>query len=93
MIIREELLKGLTEDQIKKVKDFDDPRDLLALAKDEGVELTEEQLDAVSGGTCDEKPRCPMCNSSNVKDVTPYQGEDTAPNVYMCKDCHHQFTK
>lgn len=41
MIIREELLKGLTEDQIKKVKDFDDPRDLLALAKDEGVELTE----------------------------------------------------
>lgn len=50
--MRKELLEGLTEDQIAKVKEFDDVRDLLQLAKDEGVELNEEQLKAISGGGC-----------------------------------------
>ncbi|MBQ9457926.1 MAG: bacteriocin [Bacilli bacterium] len=52
MNVRKELLRGLTEDQIAKVRDFDDPNDLLQLAKDEGVELNEEQLNAISGGGC-----------------------------------------
>lgn len=50
--MKQELLKGLTEDQITKVKACDDVSDLLQLAKDEGVELNEEQLAAVSGGAC-----------------------------------------
>ncbi len=50
--MKKELLKGLTEEQIKKVKDCDDVHDLLQLAKDEGVELNEEQLNAISGGAC-----------------------------------------
>ena len=50
--MKQELLKGLTEEQIAKVKACDNNADLLQLAKDEGVELTREQLAAVSGGTC-----------------------------------------
>ena len=50
--MKKELLEGLTEDQIAKVKACDDVHDLLQLAKDEGVELTEEQLNAISGGAC-----------------------------------------
>lgn len=50
--MREELLKGLTEEQIAKVREFDDVSDLIQLAKDEGVELTEEQLNAINGGGC-----------------------------------------
>ena len=50
--MKKELLSGLTEDQIAKVKAIDDVNDLLQLAKDEGVELNEEQLAAVSGGAC-----------------------------------------
>jgi len=50
--MKKELLKGLTEEQINKVKACDDVNDLLQLAKDEGVELNEEQLNAVSGGAC-----------------------------------------
>lgn len=50
--MKKELLKGLSEDQIAKVKACDDSKDLLQLAKDEGVELTPEQLEAVSGGGC-----------------------------------------
>ena len=50
--MRQELLKGLTEEQIEKVKACDNISDLLQLAKDEEVELNEEQLEAVSGGAC-----------------------------------------
>lgn len=50
--MKESLLKGLTPDQIEKVKACEDTHDLLQLAKDEGVELSEEQLSAVSGGVC-----------------------------------------
>ena len=52
--MRKELLKGLTKEQIAKIKKFDNVSDLIQLAKDEGVELTEEQLNAISGGGCDD---------------------------------------
>ena len=50
--MRKELLKGLTEEQIAKVKACENSSDLLQLARDEGVELNEEQLSAISGGAC-----------------------------------------
>ena len=50
--MKKELLKGLSEEQIAKVKACENKGDLLQLAKDEGVELTDEQLQAVSGGAC-----------------------------------------
>ena len=59
--MRKELLKGLTEDQIKKVRACDDVNDLLQLAKDEGVELNDEQLAAVNGGAC-------TCEEENERD-------------------------
>ena len=52
MNVKQELLNGLTADQIEKVAECDNTFDLLQLAKDEGVELNDEQLDAVSGGGC-----------------------------------------
>ena len=52
LVMRKELLKGLTEEQIAKVREFDDVSDLIQLVKDEGVELTEEQLNAINGGGC-----------------------------------------
>ena len=50
--MKEELLKGLTEEQIAKVKACDNVDDLLQLAKDEDVQLNEEQLEAINGGAC-----------------------------------------
>ncbi len=59
--MKKELLKDLTDEQIKMVKACDDINDLMQLAKDEGVELSEEQLNAISGGACSDstnnKPR------------------------------------
>ena len=55
MTMRDELLKGLTEEQIAKARACKNQEELLALAREEGIELTDEQLAAVSGGGfCDE---------------------------------------
>ena len=48
--MKEELLKGLTEEQILKIKACKTSEELLALAKAEGIELTDEQLEVISGG-------------------------------------------
>ena len=65
--MREDLLKGLTEGQIAKLKECKGQEEILAAAKEEGIELTEDQLEAVSGG-CGPCPftRCPRCQSDQV---------------------------
>ena len=50
--MKSELLKGLSMEQIEKVKSCKSASDMLELAKAEGVKLTAEQLSAVSGGGC-----------------------------------------
>ena len=68
---KEELLKGLTEEQIAKVRSCKNPEESISLAKAEGIELTNEQLEAVSGGKhgCISTPTypCPRCGSLNIK--------------------------
>lgn len=50
--MKKDLLKGLTDEQIAMVKNCSSPDDLIQLAEDEGVELNDEQLRAISGGAC-----------------------------------------
>ena len=50
--MKKDLLKGLNEEQIAKVKACKNQEELLKLAKEEGIELTSEQLEAISGGAC-----------------------------------------
>ena len=56
------LLEGLTEEQIAKIKDCKSQEEMLKLAKEEGIELSEEQLEAVSGGCNTANEKCPQCN-------------------------------
>ena len=97
--MRKELLKGLSEEQIKKVEACKNAEEILALAKAEGVQLSDEQLEAVSGGGCiGRDPECPKCGSKNLK-VTHRQ-EDSSCNYhekswftyFKCKDCGHKWT-
>ena len=74
--MREELLKGLTKEQIARVKACKNGNELLELAKAEGVELTDEQLKAISGGgVCSvvsnigdaiNQSDCPFCGCNDV---------------------------
>ncbi len=79
LTMRKELLKGLTEEQIAKVEKCKSPEEILALAKEEGVELTGEQLEAVSGGGLCKSNKCPNCGSKNMKQKWSHH--------YYCLDC------
>ena len=85
--MREELLKGLSEEQIVKAKACKSPEELLKLAKGEGVALTPEQLEAVSGGcgsTWYVGAECPVCGSTNTK---YYKGTWSHKATQVCYDC------
>ena len=43
-------LKDLTEEQMKRARECKTPEELIELAQAEDIELSDEQLDAVSGG-------------------------------------------
>ena len=90
--MKKELLKGLSEEQIAKVKACKSHEELLALEKKEGVELTEEQLAVASGGgACSvisdigdyiNPNDCPRCGSNNIKDKGTY---------YICQSCGYKI--
>ena len=84
--MKEELLKDLSAEQIAKVKACKNHEELLRLAKDEGVELSDEQLAAISGGSlCRSTPTftCPKCGSKKVK--TRYN--ENSINTWYGNDC------
>lgn len=86
--MKNDLLKGLTEEQIAKARECKSEEELLELARKEGVKLTDEQLESISGG-CGQKPKervCPGCHSTNVQSRTEYrQSHDV--EICCCLDC------
>ena len=91
--MKQELLKGLSEEQIAKVKACKSHEELLALAKKEGFALTDEQLAAVSGGGfCYSTPSftCPKCGSTNVS-ATCRTGPASKWFDCKCKDCGYRW--
>ncbi len=96
LTVRKELLKGLTEEQIKKIETCKDSNEILKLAKEEGIALNDEQLEAVAGGCSDvgNARKCPECGADNAKLEKDY---DTNPGKlllqYTCKKCGHKWTK
>ena len=91
--MKQELLKGLTEEQIEKVKACKNTEELLALVKAEGIQLTDEQLEAVSGGGCFSTIKCPKCGSTKHFKEEHYVGAGGGANqtFYICKDCGHKW--
>ena len=88
--MQQDLLKGLTKEQIEKARACKSSEELLKLARQEGIELTDEQLEAISGGACLEPRRpidliCPQCGSSNVS-YEDFDMSDTRTTCH-CKDC------
>ena len=93
--MREELLKGLSKQQLEKVSKCKNEKELLALAKEEGVELTSEQLEAVSGGACSPHQQfrtaaCPQCGEQTqgeFVETTPGDGK----YHFVCKHCGFEW--
>ena len=57
--------EDLTPEQQEKAKACKTAEELIALAKEEGIELTDEQLEDMSGGVNWKRPDCPWneCDS------------------------------
>ena len=88
--MKQELLKGLNEEQIAKLKECKSNEEILKAAKDEGIELTDEQLEAVSGGCGFVDPtNCPKCNSTNF--ITADINMDGSRVKYLCNSCGCRF--
>ena len=91
--MKEELLKGLTEEQIAKAKKCKNTDELLKLAKEEGFTLNDEQLAAVSGGVCSESTvavTCPKCGTNFNGGV--YR-DSSSKNLgkFTCPNCGHTW--
>lgn len=84
--MKEELLKGLTEEQIAKIKACKSQEEILKLAKEEGIELTDEQLEAVNGGCTAPEYICPKCGSKSV-----YTRPQMSYYQCICNDCGFQW--
>ena len=64
--------------------------EVLAIAKEEGIELTDEQLEAVSGGMCSTIPtNCPFCGSTDDFKVS---AANLLTTTYYCYYCGRSFT-
>ena len=84
--MKKELLNGLSEEQIEKVKACKNPEELFRLAKEEDIELTEEQLAAINGGACSSiRITCPWCGS--------YFAVQRSGEFFHCEFCDCTFTK
>jgi hypothetical protein len=61
MNIPENILSTLTDEQKKAVEAAQTPEELLALAKENGYELSPEQLEGAAGGWCPDCGRFDEC--------------------------------
>ncbi len=95
--MRQELLKGLSEEQVKKVEACKSTEEILSLAKVEGIELSDEQLEAVTGGGCLGTRKCKKCGSKNIHERRQqYPGSGGMPGrvvyFYTCRECDYEWT-
>lgn len=87
--MREELLKGLTEEQIAKLDQCDTAEKMVKLAGEEGIELNDEQLEAVSGGVCEDvSVPCPRCGTNPVEQM---YGKRLVKRGLRCPECGYEF--
>ena len=92
--MKKDLLKGLSKEQLERARACKSSQELLALAKEEGVELSQEQLEAVNGGACikertPEHRDCPVCQSANTRAY--YWDHSDKTSAYECLSCGHKW--
>lgn len=66
------------------------PEDVLSLAREEGIELSDESLGQISGGWGADDSDCPPCPKCHSTKVTRERLDGhESPKVYVCLSCGH----
>ena len=74
-----------------KVEACTTPEELMKLAKAEGLEIPDEQLQEIAGGSWggSETPaKCPQCGSANIN--ISIEGRT---RVFICRECKHKWSR
>ena len=86
----------LTEEQKAKVDGCKTPQELQELAKEEGLELSLEELDSISAGTwgggnggSGTPTTCPRCGSTNTSSTLT--GTQPVLEEWLCLDCGYTW--
>lgn len=89
--MKEKLLVGLNEEQISKIKSCKNSEEILSVAKEEGIELTDEQLEAVSGGcgTFTAEETCPKCGYNRLR--RSCFGNEDITYYLTCTKCNYKW--
>ena len=87
--MKKELLEGLTQEQIARIKECKSNEEILKVAKEEGVELTDEQLEVVSGGgSCSSRRyTCDRCGSDLTSRFEYGTGKHEGWHHVRCNKC------
>ena len=89
MKINENMFRDLSDEQKKQFESGPSPEEVLQLAKENGFELTPDQLENISGGGWGNNKgniRCPKCHSTNVSGGAVGSGV-----LYHCNACDNVF--
>lgn len=63
---------SLTQEQQKQTLACKTPEEMLELAREEGYELSDENLEQINGGSMwDSGTQCPKCHGANVMEIQP----------------------
>lgn len=85
--------ENLNDEERNELESCKSPEDILALANEKGYELSEEELEEISGGAWNPVyevlPKCPECGSIGVSSF-PLPG--TGVLRCVCGNCHHVWT-
>lgn len=85
--------QNLTNEQRKELGGCKTPEEILSLAQEEGVELSDEELQDMAGGDWNPVkevlPKCPVCGSMAV---SSFPVPCTGTLRCVCNDCRHVWT-
>ena len=87
--------RDLRPDLQEKARECQTPEEIAELAREEGVELSDEEIDRISGGWGDSEDsgmRCPECGSANVTGKAVRAGDSNWEEL-TCLDCGHCWTQ
>ena len=80
--------EDMTPEQLEEAKALQTPEEMLAYARDNGIDLTDEEMDVVAGGGgfwFEDKSKCPSCGSKNIRNF------GTNGKFKTCNDCRRIF--